>query len=187
MCKPVNIRVAGFGGQGVMMIGQLIAYCAANDNMFSLWVPSYGPETRGGTANCNVIVSTKSINSPVFTQADVLIAMNIAALNKYKDMVVPGGNLLYNSSMIHDPELREDIHAYAIPVNDIALGLGTIQVSNTAMLGAFLESSGLFSDATAEKVLVKFLGEKKAHLLGINQQAIQAGREAMRSLKGTDR
>lgn len=184
MCKPVNIRVAGFGGQGIMMFGQMLAYCATNDNMFSIWVPSYGPETRGGTANCSVIVSTKMINSPVFTNADVLVAFNQPSLEKFKEMIVPGGCILYNSSMIHDPILPEGVRGYGIPINDIALELGTIQVSNMTMLGAYLEFSELFSDATAEKVLEKYLGEKKAHLLGINKQAILRGREALRALKG---
>ena len=185
MCKPVNIRVAGFGGQGIMMFGQLIAYCAAHDNMFSLWVPSYGPETRGGTANCSVIVSTKAINSPVFTDADVLVAFNLPSLAKFKDMVKPGGLVLYNSSMIKEPgEFKEGLQVFPVPINDIAVRLGTIQVSNMAMLGAYLEWSGLFADATVEKVLEKYLGEKKAHLLGINRDAIREGRETLRSLRG---
>jgi 2-oxoglutarate ferredoxin oxidoreductase subunit gamma len=179
MCKAINIRVAGFGGQGVMMLGQLLAYCASNDNMFSLWVPSYGPETRGGTANCSVIVSTKVINSPVFHKTDCLIAFNLPSMMKFMDQVEPGGAILYNSSMIDTPVVKEGVFAFGIPVNDIAIGLGTIQVSNMTMLGAYLEWSGLFSDATAEKVLEKYLGEKKAHLLGINKLAIQAGRDAM--------
>ncbi|MDD3126966.1 MAG: 2-oxoacid:acceptor oxidoreductase family protein [Candidatus Izemoplasmatales bacterium] len=183
MCKAINIRVAGFGGQGVMMTGQLMAYCATYENMFSLWVPSYGPETRGGTANCSVIVSTKTIASPVFMNADVLIAFNLPSLTKYMNMVVDTGVILYNSSMIKDPVIKQGIKAFGIPVNDIAIGLGTIQVSNMVMLGAYMEFSGLFSDQTVEKVLEKFLGEKKAHLLGINKQAIQAGREAMIAVK----
>jgi len=185
MCKPVNIRVAGFGGQGVMMLGQLLAYCASNDNMFSLWVPSYGPETRGGTANCSVIVSKKAINSPVFHKADCLIAFNLPSLVKFMDQVEIGGAILYNSSLITElPAIPAGIKAMGIPINDLAVALGTIQVSNMTMLGSYLEWSGLFSDATAEKVLEKYLGEKKAHLLGINKQAIQAGRQAMIAVKG---
>ena len=184
MCKASNIRLAGFGGQGVMMVGQMIAYCASYDNIFGLWFPSYGPETRGGTANCSVIVSTKTINSPVFNKADCFMAFNLPSYMKYKDMVSEDGVILYNSSLITEVDNKTEVKAYGIPLNDIALGLGSIQVLNMVMLGAYLEWSGKFSQVTVDKVLEKYLGEKKAHLLEINKKAIQAGKEAMIAARG---
>ncbi len=175
MNDAVNIRVAGFGGQGVMMFGQMLAYSATEEELYTLWVPSYGPETRGGTANCSVIVSKKPINSPVFQKADRLIAFNLPSLTKFKNRVVKNGLILYNSSLIKEEVAVPDVRVIAVPANDIALSLGNIQVANMVMLGAFLEAIEMFKPETIEKILAKFLGERKAHLMSINRDAIAAG------------
>lgn len=176
MNDAVNVKVAGFGGQGVMMFGQMLAYSATEEEMYALWVPSYGPETRGGTANCSVIVSRKPINSPVFQKADRLVAFNLPSLQKFKDKVVPGGLVLYNSSLIKDEVAIAGVTVLPVPANDVALSLGNVQVANMVMLGAFLEATGMFMDATVDHILQKFLGERKAHLMPINRDAIAAGR-----------
>lgn len=176
MSDATNIRIAGFGGQGVMMTGQLLAYAATSEELFGLWSPSYGPETRGGTANCAVIVSKKPIHSPVFQKADHLIAFNGPSLDKFASRVKSGGFILYNASLISTCEPEAGVKAYGIPINEMASELGNIQVANMIMLGAYLELSQLFEDVTIQKVLTYFLGERKAHLVDVNVRAIAAGR-----------
>jgi 2-oxoglutarate ferredoxin oxidoreductase subunit gamma len=176
MSEATNIRIAGFGGQGVMMAGQILAYAATAEELNGLWSPSYGPETRGGTANCAVIVSRKPIHSPIFQKANHLLAFNGPSLDKFHDRVKAGGFILYNSSLISSCEPLPDVETIGIPINDMAIELGNIQVANMIMLGAYLESSQLFGDQTIHKVLHYILGEKKAHLVEINVKAIEVGR-----------
>jgi len=171
-----NIKVAGFGGQGVMMFGQILAYSATKDEINGLWFPSYGPETRGGTANCSVIVSDKQINSPVFKNADHLVAFNLPSLEKFKDHIVKDGLILYNSSLI-DGEVKSDqAMVIGVPINEIATNLGNDKVANMVMMGAYLELTHLFGDETIEAIIKKFLGERKANLLDVNKKAIEEGR-----------
>ena len=171
-----NIKVAGFGGQGVMMFGQILAYSATKDEINGLWFPSYGPETRGGTANCSVIVSDKQINSPVFKNADHLVAFNLPSLEKFKDHIVKDGLILYNSSLI-DGEVKSDqAMVIGVPINEIATSLGNDKVANMVMMGAYLELTHLFGDETIEAIIKKFLGERKANLLDVNKKAIEEGR-----------
>ena len=184
MNKTQKITVAGFGGQGVMMIGQMLAYAGSEDNLNSLWFPSYGPETRGGTANCAVIISPKYINSPVFSKADCLIAMNKPSLDKFINKVEDKGVILYNSSLIDG--LTTNILHIGIPVNDIAAELGNNKVINMVMMGAYLEVFNTFSEEVIEKVLRKILGPEKAGLVEVNIKAINAGREFVRNLGVTN-
>jgi len=177
MFDTLNIKVAGFGGQGVMMFGQLLAYCATYEELSGLWFPSYGPETRGGTANCSVIISKKMINSPVFQKAHHLVAFNLPSLEKFKEKMKDGGLILYNSSLIKETVQIENVVCIGVPINDIAMDLGNIQVANMVMMGAYLELTKAFTKATFEKVLQKFLGEKKAHMLDLNMEAVEKGRQ----------
>lgn len=177
MNDAVNIRIAGFGGQGVMMTGQMLAYAATNEDLNGLWSPSYGPETRGGTANCAVIVSKKPIHSPVFQKSHHLLAFNYPSLVKFLDRVLVGGVILYNSSLIQEQPIADGVEIIGIPINDIATELGNPQVLNMVMLGAYLEKSHLFDDEAIYKVLKYMLGERKAHLFEINVKAIEAGRQ----------
>lgn len=177
MNKTERITIAGFGGQGVMTLGQIIAYAGAEMDLNSLWFPSYGPETRGGTANCAVTVSAQPINSPVFAKADVVMALNKPSLDRFCDKVITGGKILYNSSLIEDLLKRENIEMYGIPINDIANELGNLRVANMVMLGAYLELSSLFTDEVVAKVLRDYLGKKKEDLLAINLEAIKKGRK----------
>jgi len=177
-----NIKVAGFGGQGVMMFGQILAYSATKDEINGLWFPSYGPETRGGTANCSVIVSDKQINSPVFKNADHLVAFNLPSLEKFKDHMAENGLILYNSSLIDEAEAKDGCLTVGVPINDIANDLGNIKVANMVMMGAYLELTHLFSDKTIEAILKKILGERKADLVEINKTAIEKGKQYIRDL-----
>jgi 2-oxoglutarate ferredoxin oxidoreductase subunit gamma len=179
-----NIRIAGFGGQGVMMFGQLLAFAATNENLYGLWYPSYGPETRGGTANCSVIVSHKPINSPVFQKATQLVVFNEPSLKKFIDKILPKGLLLYNSSLIAEKPILESVRIVGVPINELALTVGSSQVANMVMLGAYLALTDLFPEASILKALAQFLGEKKAHLLDINKNALAAGRDFIAGLKG---
>ncbi|MDT8336517.1 MAG: 2-oxoacid:acceptor oxidoreductase family protein [Candidatus Izemoplasmatales bacterium] len=177
-----NIKVAGFGGQGVMMFGQILAYSATKDNINGLWFPSYGPETRGGTANCSVIVSDKQINSPVFKNADHLVAFNFPSLVKFEEHMAENGLILYNSSLIDEQKSKDNVLVIGVPINDIANELGNIKVANMVMMGAYLELTKLFSDKTIEVIIKKILGERKADLVEINKQAIIAGKEYIKKL-----
>lgn len=175
MNKTQKITIAGFGGQGVMLIGQILAYAGANANINSLWFPSYGPETRGGTANCAVILSPNYINSPIFSKADVVMAFNKPSLVKFKERVDSNGVVLYNSSLI-DEDIEINSKYYAIPINDIASDVGNPRVANMVMMGAYLEITNYFTDKEILKALEKIFGEDKKHLLDINSKAILAGR-----------
>lgn len=172
-----KIICAGFGGQGVMLIGQLLAYAANERGFNTLWYPSYGPETRGGTANCSVTISEVPVNSPVISKADTVIVMNKPSLEKFEDKVKPLGKLFVNSSLIDQKSVRTDIEVFYIPVNEIAGQLGNFKVANMVMLGAYLAKTQLFDDQLIIKLLEKLFGEKKAHLISLNQKAITAGRE----------
>ena len=182
MKKTSNVKVAGFGGQGVMMFGQVLAYSATKDELFGLWFPSYGPETRGGTANCSVIVSDKQINSPVFKNADHLVAFNLPSLEKFRGKVVKDGLILYNGSLIKDEVKEDGILCIGVPVNEIATELGNEKVANMAMMGAYLELTKLFSDENIEVINKKYLGERKADLLDINMKAIEKGKAFIKDL-----
>lgn len=182
MMDAKNIKVAGFGGQGVMMFGQILAYSATKDEINGLWFPSYGPETRGGTANCSVIVSDKQINSPVFKNADHLVAFNLPSLDKFKEHIAENGLVLYNSSLIDEEVKLNNCTVVGVPINDIAIELGNIKVANMVMMGSYLELTKLFGDETIEYVIRKILGERKADLVQINKDAIEAGKAYVRKL-----
>ena len=135
-----RIRIAGFGGQGVMLTGQLLAYAANMQGLYSIWVPTYGPETRGGTANCAVTVSDKPIYSPIFKKADDLLVFNLPSLHKFQELINDKGNLFYNLSLIKE-KVVQPVNVFAIPMNDVANDLETPQVANMVMLGAFLKGN----------------------------------------------
>ena len=171
---------AGFGGQGVLLIGQLIAYAGMYEGRNVSWLPSYGPEMRGGTANCSVVVSDDPIASPVLSMADCVIAMNTPSLAKFEANVNPGGKLFINSSIIEKKATRTDIDVYYVPCNEIADQLGNPKVLNMAMLGAFLEATNVVKvDSVLDALLYK-LGEKKAKLIPLNRQAIEMGAASIR-------
>ena len=171
---------AGFGGQGVLLIGQLIAYAGMYEGRNVSWLPSYGPEMRGGTANCSVVVSDDPIASPVLSMADCVIAMNTPSLEKFEANVNPGGKLFINSSIIEKKATRTDIDVYYVPCNEIADQLGNPKVLNMAMLGALLEATNVVKvDSVLDALLYK-LGEKKAKLIPLNRQAIEMGAASIR-------
>lgn len=179
----LNERVicAGFGGQGVMLMGQLISYAGMLEGKEVSWLPSYGPEMRGGTANCSVMISDRPIGSPVITDdATVAIVMNLPSLDKFQPDVQKGGKLLINSSLIEKKASRTDIDAFYIPANEIAVALGNSRVANMVMLGAFLELTQTVSIDSVLKALSKTFGDSKAHLMAVNEEALKRGASAIK-------
>lgn len=174
MNKPERITVAGFGGQGIMMVGQLLAYAGNEKGLNCLWFPSYGPETRGGTANCAVILSPSTINSPVFSKADTLLIMNKPSLDKFLLKVKSDGVIIYNSSLIKE-EVKSEALVIPIPANDEAQKLGNVKVANMIILGAYIALKEVFSLEEIGVVLKNFLGESKKDLLEIDLKALQLG------------
>lgn len=168
---------AGFGGQGVMLMGQLMAYSGMYEGKQVSWFPSYGPEMRGGTANCSVVVSDEPVGSPVISEADILVAMNRPSMEKFENSLKPGGILFYNSSLIDVKPTRTDIKVIAIPANDIATELGNAKVANMVVMGAILKATGIVELETVMSVLKKTMTGKKQDLLPLNRTALEKGME----------
>lgn len=173
-----RIIVAGFGGQGVLLIGQLIAYAGMLAGKEVSWMPSYGPEMRGGSANCAVVVSDEPVASPKVEEADVVVAMNRPSMELFEKTLLPGGILLYNSSLIDRQPARKDIRAVAVPCNEIAGDLGFARGTNMVMLGAYAGITGAFSIDVLMDALYRKLGPAKERFMPANRQAIEAGMAA---------
>jgi len=176
-----KLIIAGFGGQGVMAMGQLLTYSGMIEDKNVSWLPSYGPEMRGGTANCSVILSDEPVGSPVVTDSTASIVLNKPSLDKFENSVVPGGKLFINSSLIDKKSVRNDIDVYYIPANEIAMELGNDKVANMVMLGAFLEATKLVDIESILKAFTKVFGENKAHLVPLNKEALEKGAETIRN------
>jgi 2-oxoglutarate ferredoxin oxidoreductase subunit gamma len=171
-----RVIVAGFGGQGILMLGKLLAHAGMMEGKQVTWLPSYGPEMRGGTANCNVIVSDDPIGAPIVTEATCVIAMNLPSLERFESFVQPGGWLLLNRSLIPQAPTRHDFQVLAIPVNELAQEQGSSRVANVVMLGAYLALTQAVRPASVIAAITDVLGPGKQHLLGINLNALEAGR-----------
>jgi len=175
-----QVICAGFGGQGVMSMGQLLTYAGMIEGKNVSWLPSYGPEMRGGTANCGVIVSEKPVGSPIVTDATSVIVMNLPSLLKFEKDLVKDGLLLVNSSLIDKKASRDDIKAYYIPANELAVEIGNAKVANMVMLGAFLELTKAVEIESIMAALKKVFGPAKEHLLPANEEALKKGAEAVK-------
>lgn len=175
-----KLIIAGFGGQGVLLTGQLLAKAAMNENKNTAWIPSYGPEMRGGTANCSVTISEQEIFSPIVVNATTVIAMNRPSFEKFENSVLPGGNLFINCSMVDIKSRRTDINVYYVPCSEIAHELGNEKVSNMVMLGAYLEKCPCVEVESVLQALLEKLGETKSHLLPINREALAKGAFALK-------
>jgi len=171
---------AGFGGQGVMSMGQLLAYAGMMEGKNVLWLPSYGPEMRGGTANCHITISDEPISSPIITEATIVVAMNRPSLEKFENNLIPGGKLFINSSIAGEKPQRTDIEVYEIPANDIANELGNLKVANMVILGALIDRTNLIKRESLLEALKKVLGSTKEHLISINEQALTRGADIVK-------
>ena len=176
--KPLyaNVIMAGFGGQGLMFIGKLLAYSAMKTGKHVTWIPSYGPEMRGGTANCTVVVSDKEIGSPVITSPQALIIMNNPSLEAFEPRLQPQGTLFLNSSLITRKVTRKDIETIEIPANDIAVEVGEKRTANMVMLGAYVARTKIVSKESLLEGLKEFFG-KKIQFLEVNTRAFEKGME----------
>ena len=176
-----KIIMAGFGGQGVMSMGQLLTYAGMIENKNVSWLPSYGPEMRGGTANCAVIVSDTPVGSPIITNdATAAIVMNLPSLVKFENNLSVDGKLIINSSLITQEAGRNDVKAYYIPANEIATEIGNSKVANIVMLGAYLELTKVVSVDSVIEALKKVFGPDKQHLVPLNKEALDRGAAAVK-------
>ncbi len=175
MKNEEKVIIAGFGGQGVMLMGQILSYAATEEDLNTVWIPSYGPETRGGTANCSVTISKAQINAPVVTAPDTLIAMNEPSLEKFQSKIKKGGLLISNKSLIKDATFRDDIKVIEIDASQTAIDLGNLKVANMVVLGAYLGATKVFEETAIHKVFEKIFTGEKAKLIDLNKQALNAG------------
>jgi 2-oxoglutarate ferredoxin oxidoreductase subunit gamma len=172
-----EIIIAGFGGQGVLSMGQIIAYAAMEGNKEVSWMPSYGPEMRGGTANCTVIVSDARISSPIVTKFDAAIVLNQPSIEKFESAVKPGGILIYEKSTILRPPVRTDIDVLALPGIEEAQKLKSKQVANMVLLGAYLELRPIVQLHHVITALHNVLPAHRQHLIPLNEKALVRGKE----------
>ncbi len=170
-----EVIISGFGGQGVMSIGKTMIEAGLAEGLYVSWLPSYGPEMRGGTANCSVVMSKKPVGSPVVVNPTELIAMNSPSLTKFEKAVIPDGIILINSSIVDIKPSRGDIKAYYIPCIEIANEIGNPKVANMAMLGAYLEATRALKFETVHDMLKHIFHGPKEKLISLNLKAMEAG------------
>lgn len=173
-----SIIISGFGGQGALFAGQLLAYAGMDNGRFVTWIPSYGPEMRGGTAHCTVIISDEPVGAPIVSRPDIALVLNFPSFEKYESLVKPGGLLVVNSSIVETEATRSDIDVIAIPANAIAEELGSIKMLNMVMVGAMLAQRPLLPLEALEQALRDHLPQRKAHLLENNLAVLRHGYEA---------
>ncbi len=171
-----QILLAGFGGQGILFAGKFLAYKGLIEGKQLSWLPSYGPEMRGGTANCSVILSDEPVGSPIVSNPDVLVAMNLPSLDKYEDAVVPGGKIFVDSTLIERKIERDDVDVFYIPATKMAQDMDAPTLANMIITGKLMKESGMRTD-DIEDALKKVVSAKRANLLEVNLKAINAGME----------
>lgn len=172
-----EIVIAGFGGQGVLFAGQVLAYAGLDSGKEVTWIPSYGPEMRGGTANCTVVISDEEIGSPLVRRPRAVIVLNLPSLEKYEPMVAPGGVLVANASLINRGPLRADLVNVFIPANEIAEQIGDKRLMNMVAVGALLACLPVLPLQAVELALEAHLPERHRRLLPVNYQALRQGGE----------
>ena len=167
---------AGFGGQGVLFAGKVVAYAGLIEGRELSWLPSYGPEMRGGTANCSVCLSDEAIGSPLVTNPNVLVAMNRPSLDKFVNDVEPGGVILLDSNLIDVKVERDDVTTYYVPASKLAEENGLKGLANIILIGKLFKEVGFCAEETLDKALQKCIPARKADMLGFNRKAIELGR-----------
>ena len=174
--KTTQILIAGFGGQGILFAGKFLAYKGLTEELQVSWLPSYGPEMRGGTANCNVILSDDPVGSPIITAPDVLIAMNLPSLQKYVNSVVAGGQIYVDSSLIDTKVERDDVQVFYIPATQMAKDAGISTLANMIIIGHLLENHPELSFDGVDAVVDSLVPPKKAALKELNIKALTLGK-----------
>ena len=167
---------AGFGGQGLLFSGKVLAYKALLEGKNVSWLPSYGPEMRGGTANCSVIISDDPVGAPIIDHPDVLVALNLPSLDKYEPTVKPGGIIVVDSSLIERRVARDDVQVYYLPATSMASDAGTPTLANMILMGRLLDVLGEYDEEMVDKALGKCISARHADLFDANRKAMEAGR-----------
>lgn len=167
-----EIIFAGFGGQGILSMGKVLAYAGMDANLNVSWLPSYGPEMRGGTANCSVILTNDSIGSPIVTEANTVVVMNRPSLDKFEDVIAPNGLLIMDSDLVNRMPIRKDIEVIAIPAQTIAEELGSKKIANMILLGALVKKTNI---VTMEMLLDSLKAHSKASFFEVNKNALERG------------
>ena len=175
--KTTQILIAGFGGQGVLFAGKFLAYKGLTEDMQVSWLPSYGPEMRGGTANCSVVLSDSPVGSPIITNPDVLVAMNLPSLDKFESTVAPGGIIFMDSTLIERDVARTDVTVYKVPATRLASENGMPTLANMILLGKILSVLGEDAPEGIEAALKKVISAKRADMMDVNRQALKLGAE----------
>jgi 2-oxoglutarate ferredoxin oxidoreductase subunit gamma len=179
-----DVMIAGFGGQGVLVAGKLLAYAGMLEGRHVTWFPSYGAEIRGGTANCTVIISSQEIGSPVIQNPSAILIFNEASFKKFEKRIKAGGLLFLNTSLVHKAPARTDIARIDVKANDIAEELGDIRISNMVMLGAFLKKSGVVKLESVLSALKQVLPARRHSLIPLNENALKRGANECCSIAG---
>lgn len=170
-----RIMIAGFGGQGVLLMGQLIAQGAMDEGKYVSWLPSYGPEMRGGTANCSIIISDDKIGSPIVDRPDILIAMNAPSVDKYENAVAAGGDIYIDSSLVSKKVERTDTDVYYVPATRLASENNLTGLANMIIIGSVIRHSGIIPYENIEKAMKKVVSAKKQELFDLNMKAVEIG------------
>ena len=172
-----NILIAGFGGQGILFAGKVLAYEGLVEGRQLSWLPSYGPEMRGGTCNCNVILSDDPVGSPIVSKPDILMVMNLPSLDKYEDTVVPGGWIFLDSTLIEREVRRTDVNVVRVPATELAGKIGLPTLANMVMLGKIIERTGVVNFDELDEALHHVVSAKRPQLMDMNKLALKTGYE----------
>ena len=175
--KTTQILFAGFGGQGILFAGKLLAYIGLYAGKEVSWLPSYGPEMRGGTANCSVIISDDPVGSPIVSEPNCLVAMNLPSLRRYENSVVPGGMILVDSTLINEKVERDDVSVFYVPATKMAKDEGFSTLANMILCGKLIKESADLKFENTDEALKKVIPPRKANLLDINLKALKVGYE----------
>ena len=175
--STTSILIAGFGGQGILFAGKFLAYKGLKDGKNVSWLPSYGPEMRGGTASCGVIISDSPVGSPIVSNPDVLVAMNLPSLDRYEDSVVPGGTIYVDSTLIERKVKRSDVTVHYIPAPQLASDNGMSTLANMIIVGKILNETNGFDEAGVDAALRSVVSARHQDLLEVNRKAMLIGAE----------
>jgi 2-oxoglutarate ferredoxin oxidoreductase subunit gamma len=175
-----EVIISGFGGQGALFAGQLLTYTGMDEGWHVTWIPSYGPEMRGGTAHCIVILSDDDIGSPIIRQPTMCIIMNPPSMDKYEPLVKPGGLLVANSTLVRSRSQRDDIEAIYVPANELAASLGNVKMANVVLLGAMLGRREILPIESIKRTLDQHIPERRKHIIEPNKRALDRGVQFVR-------
>ena len=170
-----EVIVSGFGGQGALFAGQLLTYAGKDEGWHVTWIPSYGPEMRGGTAHCTVIISAEAIGSPIIREPTACIVMNPPSMDKYEPLVKPGGLLIVNSTLVRRRSERDDIQVLYVPANELAAELGNVKMANVVLLGAMLGAREILPIESIKRTLDEHIPVRRRHIIGPNKAALDRG------------